>query len=115
MRALRNKAVSLTRYLEILLQTHLSEYATIITPSDPEQRGCQLSVEFSIDLHSVHQRLDAESVIVDIREPSAMRIAPAPLYNSYSDVAEFVRVLKAVIAEAEADGATTLKPVSWEN
>lgn len=96
---LRSKALGLTRYLELLVQKHLAEFVTILTPSDMSQRGCQLSLEFSLDLHTVHKRLDSESIIVDVREPSAMRVAPAPMYNSFSDVAEFVRVLTTVLLE----------------
>ncbi|ETO03039.1 kynureninase [Reticulomyxa filosa] len=40
------KSLRLTRYLEVLIHQYLSKHVTIITPSDPNQRGCQLSLVF---------------------------------------------------------------------
>lgn len=45
--------------------------------------------------------LDKETVIVDVRKPHAMRVAPAPLYNSFADVREFVLVLRDVLAKID--------------
>jgi kynureninase len=44
MESLRSKSIRLTAYLEQLLLTELPELVTIFTPSDPNQRGCQLSL-----------------------------------------------------------------------
>ena len=42
--------------------------------------------------------LSEEGVIVDIREPDVMRVAPAPLYNSFEDVFHFIALLKEFVA-----------------
>lgn len=105
---LRRKSLALTAYLEQLLR-HRLPHVKIMTPSDYKQRGAQLSLEFpaSTPLRTVYNLLQRESVIVDIREPSAMRVAPAPLYNSFRDCWDFVDCLVKVMAEAEASAAST--------
>ncbi|HSC48436.1 MAG TPA: kynureninase, partial [Gammaproteobacteria bacterium] len=44
MEALRAKSLKLTGYLESLLQEKVADQVEILTPKDPEQRGCQLSL-----------------------------------------------------------------------
>ncbi len=65
--------------------------------ADPSQRGCQLSVLCSFDIMPVYEALLKESIIIDVRKPSTFRVSPAPLYNSFSDVAEFVRHFAAIV------------------
>jgi kynureninase len=91
---LRAKSILLTGYLEYLLRTELSGRVKIITPTEPSRRGAQLSVSFDIDIDEASKRVTAAGVICDIRRPNVMRIAPAPLYNSFSDIFEFVQLLK---------------------
>jgi len=70
MHELRAKSRLLTGYMELLLQYHLSRsankevYVNIITPSDPEQRGCHLSLEFSIPVNNVFQELLKRGIVV---------------------------------------------------
>jgi len=103
MRALRRKSLALTSYLEILVRSRLPG-VKVLTPLTLARRGTQLSLEFppGVRLGRVYRLLQRESVIVDVREPSAMRVAPAPLYCSFADCAEFVRVLGRCMAEDEA-------------
>lgn len=93
---LRAKSLKLTGYLETLIRAELADDVTIFTPSDPAQRGCQLSICFTKcnDLEAVNKQLKAKGVIVDTRKPNVMRVAPAPLYNSFEDVWRFVHLLK---------------------
>nr|XP_046238454.1 kynureninase [Scatophagus argus]XP_046238455.1 kynureninase [Scatophagus argus] len=105
MRALRRKSILLTGYLEYLIGHYFSEDAArpdkphvrIITPSDPEQRGCQLSLCFSIHVRKVFRELERRGVACDMREPSVLRVAPVPLYNSFRDVHRFVEALGAAL------------------
>ena len=69
----------------------------IFTPADPLQRGCQLSISFHSNLDEIFKGLQENGVICDIRKPNVMRIAPTPLYNSFSDVYQFIQILKKVI------------------
>ena len=57
----------------------------ILTPADPERRGAQLSVRVA-DAVAVADRLRASGVVVDVRPPDILRMAPVPLYNSFDDV-----------------------------
>lgn len=98
----------MTAFLEILLKSELSKQVKILTPSDPEQRGCQLSLSFDvlkkdstpISCDEVLELLNKNAVICDVRRPNVIRIAPAPLYNSFYDVFEFVGILKNILNNA---------------
>ena len=97
MDALREKSVKLTGYLEYLLDQLDSEAFTIISPSDPEQRGCQLSIRFASGSKTIHERLTGKNVMCDYRKPGVIRVAPAPFYNSFDDVYRFVEILKEIV------------------
>ena len=97
---LRQKAVKLTGYLEFLVNKLGDEVVKIITPSDPEQRGCQLSIQVKNANKELFERITKRGVIADWREPDVIRVAPVPLYNSYEDVHRFATVLKEEILES---------------
>ena len=108
MSRLRAKSVLLTALLEVLLAEAFDDSElTVITPADPAARGCQLSLLFKTPIRAVHERITAEGVICDMREPDVMRIAPAPLYNSLVDVHSFVRLLRDAVSAETASGART--------
>lgn len=95
---LREKSKKLTGYLEFLLKENkLTERLEILTPSDAEQRGCQLSLRFFGNGKEVFNKLIASDVICDWREPDVIRIAPTPLYNKFEEVWEFVEIVKGVL------------------
>ena len=90
---LRNKSKGLTGYMEHLLRTRLPEELSIISPPDPEQRGCQLSIRTGPAGRRVHGILSEHGIRCDWREPDVIRVAPVPLYNRYADVHRFVKVM----------------------
>ena len=92
---LRNKSISLTGYLDSLLDQHASDKFGVITPRDPERRGAQLSLRIAKGGRALCDRLLHEGIICDWREPDILRVAPAPLYNSYIDVHRFVNAFVA--------------------
>lgn len=96
MRDLRSKSKRMTAFLEFLLNDldHLS--FTIITPTEPERRGAQLSLLFHDKGREAFDALTQKGVIADWREPNVIRVAPVPLYNSFEDVFRFYEVLKAL-------------------
>ena len=69
----------------------------IITPSDPNQRGCQLSIQVKNADKSLYDKLTNAGVITDWREPDVIRCAPIPLYNSFQDVYNMVERLKQLL------------------
>ena len=94
MPALAEKSRGLTGYLESLINEIADDRISIITPRDPGQRGCQLSIRVHGSDKSLHQRLVDRGVFADWREPDVIRVAPVPLYNSFEDVFRFAQVLK---------------------
>jgi len=90
MEALRKKSLTLTAYLEFLLRQHPSRQFSVITPSDPAQRGAQLSLRLHHKGRAVCDALKDRGVICDWREPDILRAAPVPLYNTFLDAYEFV-------------------------
>lgn len=89
----------LTAYLEYLIQEvsnrnkEKGEFE-IITPSNPKQRGAQLSILAKGQGRELFDKLSALGVIADWREPNVIRIAPAPLYNSFEDCFRFAQYLE---------------------
>jgi kynureninase len=96
MKNLRKKSIQLTAYLEFLLHTLSHLHFEIITPADPSQRGAQLSLYFKQHGKAIHQQLTDNGVIVDYREPGVIRVAPAPLYNSFREVYRFYEILAGI-------------------
>jgi kynureninase len=88
---LRAKSLLLTGYLEFLLSQSAGGKFCVITPREPERRGAQLSIRVIKEGRKLCDRLAAEGVIGDWREPDTYRVAPIPLYNSYQDVYRFVQ------------------------
>jgi kynureninase len=86
---LRAKSETLTSYLEFLLAAQPSEKFSILTPRNPTQRGAQLSLQIRRDGSAVCDRLAQQGIICDWREPDILRVAPVPLYNSFTDVHTF--------------------------
>lgn len=93
MDALRERSLRLTGYLEArLLRYEGGEPPyTIITPANPAERGAQLSVLLKPGLldHVLHH-LEENGVVVDERKPDVLRIAPAPLYNTFHEIHRFI-------------------------
>ena len=93
MEALRAKSIKLTGYLQFLLESGGHSRLTIITPRDPKERGCQLSILVHEHPKELFKKLDAAGVKCDFREPNVIRIAPTPLYNTFHEVWRFARIL----------------------
>lgn len=95
--ALRRKSVALTGYLEALVKAHLADRIEVLTPTDPAQRGAQLSLRVTGGRErgrALFEHLAARGVLGDWREPDVIRISPAPLYNRFTDVLAFVRAVR---------------------
>ncbi|HCS19714.1 MAG TPA: kynureninase [Bacteroidetes bacterium] len=94
---LRKKSILLTGYLEFVLK-HIHTLGKfdfeIITPSDPEQRGCQLSVLVRSNGKNLYDYLKTQGVIVDWREPNVIRMAPVPMYTNFQDIYALGKIIE---------------------
>lgn len=111
MGVVRRKSVRLTGFFERLLEERLSDAVEVVTPRDVDRRGAQLSLVVERvrrwedgDMHAFNERLEKRGVVCDVREPDVLRVAPAPLYNSFMDVVRFVEVLEQVLQEISDSG-----------
>lgn len=94
MKALTEKSKRLTVYLEFLLGEIKDKRISVITPSNPESRGCQLSIRVRDADKNLFKAIFERGVIADWREPDVIRVAPVPLYNNFTDAHKFVETLK---------------------
>ena len=103
MTKLISKRNLITSYLEFILKEIDNELEgadfEIITPSNQEERGCQLSVYLHGQGRELFERLMKNGVITDWREPNVIRLAPAPFYCSFEDMYDFGQILKQLILE----------------
>jgi kynureninase len=93
---LRAKSEQLTGYLAFIIAEVAKDTDTdleVITPNDPAQRGCQLSVLAHGHGKALFNRLTERGVVADWREPNVIRVAPVPMYNSFEDVWRFGQIL----------------------
>jgi kynureninase len=96
---LLEKSKLLTGYAEFLLKAldPMAKHLEIITPKNPKERGCQLSLRMVHHGRKIFEQLLKQGVIVDWREPGVIRIAPVPLYNTFSEVYAFYGILKSLL------------------
>jgi kynureninase len=90
---LRKKSEQLTTYLyEGLKALHgYNKTFKILTPQNPKERGCQLSIYMFEKGKDVFTKLSKAGIIADWREPGVIRVAPVPLYNTFTDVFNFIQ------------------------
>ncbi|MBI3239340.1 MAG: kynureninase [Flavobacteriia bacterium] len=102
MERLNEKTVLLTGYLEFILDELTAKYKDqcrfeIITPREKTRRGAQLSILVHGKGKALFDALSANGVVADWREPNVIRVAPAPLYNSFEDVYYLGKLLEEAI------------------
>ncbi|MFO1506613.1 MAG: kynureninase [Lysobacterales bacterium] len=93
MDALRRKSRALTGYFERLIHASLDDVVEIVTPREPERRGCQLSLRVKGPRDAgrrLFEHLQRHGIVTDWREPDVIRAAPVPLYNRFADCLRFV-------------------------
>ncbi|MBA3663962.1 MAG: kynureninase [Bacteroidetes bacterium] len=99
---MRDKSIELTNFLQSCIESIAEKFkginkVQIITPLKIEQRGAQLSISFGKHGKEIFTKLIEQGVIVDWREPAVIRIAPAPLYNSFEEVYRLSEVLENIM------------------
>ncbi|WP_317170118.1 kynureninase/PvdN C-terminal domain-containing protein [Rhodocytophaga rosea] len=95
MEAIVAKSRKLTGYLEFLLKENpdIERMIQIITPFHPQERGAQLSLLIKQEGRKLFNSLTQSGVVADWREPDVIRVAPAPLYNTFEEVFTFSQLL----------------------
>jgi len=101
MDALRKKSEKLTGYFEFVINEIDSDDIKIITPENPQERGCQLSIQVKNADKSLHKKLTEHHIITDWREPDVIRCAPTPMYNSFEDVYRMVEFLSLILSKGK--------------
>jgi len=99
--ALREKSLRQTAFARRLIGERLAGRVAIVTPPADAERGCQLSLRLADGADSGRRafaRLTAAGVIGDWREPDVIRLAPAPLYNTFTEVERAIGVLSDALA-----------------
>ena len=97
MAAIRVKSEKLTGFLEYLIAENLPDVA-IITPVNPAERGCQLSLVVPGGKNTF-EKIIKKGVVCDWRKPDVIRVAPHPLFNRYTEVYDFVELLEQSLSE----------------
>ncbi len=97
MPVLRAKSEGLTGYLATLLEG-IGGGLRMLTPADPEARGCQLSLAVAGRGRWLHDALRAAGIVTDYREPDVVRMAPVPLYNTYHEVWRTAQAVRQALA-----------------
>ncbi|TAE86690.1 MAG: kynureninase [Bacteroidetes bacterium] len=91
---LRAKSELLTGYLEFIL-SEFSEHLTVITPTNPTERGCQLSIIVKENGKKLFDYLESQGIMPDWREPDVIRMSPVPMYNTFEEVYRIGEAMKA--------------------
>ena len=93
------KSRTLTSFLEECLTQLLPDRIELVTPRDQYDRGCQLSLKVASGSggKSLYEKLEANAIRTDWREPNVIRVAPVPLYNTYREAYQFVVRLKELL------------------
>ena len=103
MEPLRAKSQRQIEYLDLLLTEVIGDRVQAITPAALAERGCQHSLRVrmpGVDGRAVYEGLEGADIACDWRHPDVIRVAPVPLYNSFSDIHRFVAILDRVLDEA---------------
>ena len=92
--AMRRKSALQIEFFDRRLAETLGDRVRNLTPTPLAERGCQYALQVADgNGREVFERLEAERVLCDWREPDVIRVAPVPLYNSFGDIESFVQIL----------------------
>ena len=101
MERIRDKSLRITSYLEWLLDELAGPRAQFLTPRDPDSRGAQLSLRVR-DARGLQEALAGDGMDTDVREPDILRLAPAPLFNTYHEVWRAAKLVARRLTDGDA-------------
>jgi kynureninase len=101
MPAIRARSLQLTQYMrQLVAALDAQNRVHVITPSDPDRHGAQLSIRVPIEPFALIERMyQNHGVLGDARNPDIIRLAPIPMYNTFHDV---WRAITALFLELDA-------------
>lgn len=103
MENLRAKSLALTDFLRELVQAFLVPHDfSIATPPEPHRRGGHIALVHP-NAAGICRALRQNGVVPDFRPPDVVRLAPVPLYNTFSDCVETVRRLVGIMETGAAE------------
>ena len=89
------KSKKLSAYLfYVLEQINNPKKFDILTPTNAEERGCQVSISIKENAKTIFDELLKKGIFADWREPNVIRIAAVPLYNTFEDIFYFANILQ---------------------
>jgi kynureninase len=94
MKRLRKKSVQLGNYLQFMLHKKLVNVSESITPHKPEERACQFTLKVKADSRELQSWLHERGIVCDAQGKNVIRVSPAPLYNSFSDIHRLITNLE---------------------
>ena len=93
---IRAKSLALTQFMMELIDTELAgEGFSVATPREPSRRGAHVALRHP-EAARICKALKDARVIPDFRPPDIIRLCPAPLYGSFAEVAQVIRILKGI-------------------
>ena len=96
---IRTKSLALTAFMITLADAELAGLGfDLATPREPSRRGGHVALRHA-EAARICKSLKDARVIPDFRPPDIIRLAPSPLYGTFAEVADTVRVLKEIAAE----------------
>jgi kynureninase len=94
---MRRKSLALTGFLMELVDRELpAGDVEIVSPREAQRRGGHVTLR-SAEAARIGKALRAEGVVPDHRPPDLVRLAPAPLYNTFRDCLMAVGALKRIL------------------
>lgn len=94
---LLKKQIALTEYLDFVIRKSIINYPGVVEIITPEARGCQLTLLLHKKGRLLFEDIQRQGIMVDWREPDALRLAPVPLYNSFKDIYAFGVALRTAL------------------
>ena len=94
------KSKELSAYLFFVLnEINSPKKFDILTPTNPDERGCQVSISVKENAKAIFDELLKNGIFADWREPNVIRVAAVPLYNTFEDIFYFANVLQKLFQE----------------
>ena len=106
MERLHQKRKKLASYLYFILDSvnrqNKEQVIELITPSEENARGCQVSILMLKNGRAVFEAITQQGVLADWREPNVIRVAPVPLYNTFEDIYRFGEIMHQTLRQLQS-------------